>query len=86
MTCVKISAAEITVIKLGDIPVGAAVSVHAQDRAEHSVLIPAYEKLPEIGVVPVVCHKSADVGGPPGNARKAHVLTSDDLILKGLKV
>ena len=86
MACVKISAAEITVIKLGDIPVGAAVSVHAQDRAEHSVLIPAYEKLLEIGVVPVVCHKSADVGGPPGNACKTHVLTSDDLILKGLKV
>ena len=86
MACVKISAAEITVIKLGDIPVGATVSVHTQDRAEHAVLIPAYEKLPEIGIVPVVCHKAADVGGPPGNTRKTHVLTCNDLILKGLKV
>ena len=86
MACVKISAAEITVIKLGDIPVGATVSVHTQDRAEHAVLIPAYEQFPEIGIVPVVCHKAADVGSPPGNTRKTHVLTCNDLILKGLKV
>ena len=60
--------------------------MHSEYGAEYAILIPAYEQLDEIGILAVGGHEAANIRSPPGNARKTHVLSCNDLILEGLEV
>ena len=72
---VEIAAAPVPVVQGRDI-VGPSVSVHTQNGRIYRKLIPADQKLSEIRIVYVVGHEAADIGSPPGNARKTHVQTT----------
>ena len=80
----KVAAAPAPLVQGRDV-VGAPVSVHPQHRGIHRELEPAHQQLPEVRIVYVVGHEPADIRGPPGDARQAHVQPALDLIRQGLK-
>ena len=81
---VHVASAALPVVKPGD-RVGAAVSVHPKDCRVNRELVPADEKLPELRVLYIVCHETADIGRPPGDARYSDVESAADLIPEGFE-
>ena len=77
----KIAASKVTVIQRRNV-VGAAVSMHPEDRRKDGKLVPADQKLLEIRIVHVIRHKAPDVRRPPRNPRKSHIQACLQLILQ----
>ena len=84
MSRVQASAAEILIGKRGDI-MGASVAVHTENGREYCKFKPAQQKLLKVLILHIICHKSADVRGPPGNSRKSHIQSCAELISHGFK-
>ena len=81
---VEVSAAPVAVIQ-GRNVVGASIAVHTENCGVNGKLIPADQKLLEIRVVDIICHKAADIGCPPRNAGKTHIKAGLELIIEGFK-
>ena len=81
---IQVAAAKITVIERWNV-VRSAVAVHTENSRVNGKLIPADQKLLEIRVVDIICHKAADIGCPPWNAGKTHIKAGLELIIEGFK-
>ena len=81
---IQVAAAKIAVIERWNV-VRSAVAVHTENSRVNGKLIPADQKLLEIRVVDIICHKATDIGCPPWNAGKTHIKAGLELIIEGFK-
>ena len=81
---IQIAAAKVTVIERWNV-VRSAVAVHTENSRINGKLIPSDQKLLEIRVIDIICHKAADIGCPPRNAGKTHIKAGLELIIEGFK-
>ena len=84
LTGMQVSATPVSVIKRRNI-VWSSISMHTKYCRINCELIPANQKLAEIGIIHIIRHEATDIGCPPGNSCKSHVKSALQLVCKGLK-